>query len=171
MTSEQQQVYVSTKIERHVANIVLDNPPRHTINARGSEQLLVELEKIDDNRDVRVVVITGASPEVFVRHYEVAELASSSKRLVGQKIPARSSTTPNSNQPNKPRGLRGAMLKLESMDAITVAAVNGIAMGGGLELALACDFRLAREGDYSIGLPETGVGILPGGGGTQHLQG
>ncbi len=61
------------------------------------------------------------------------------------------------------------MLRLEGLDAITVAAINGSTMGGGLELALGCDFRLQRNGPYRLGLPETGVGILPGGGGTQRL--
>lgn len=163
--------YVNTNIQRYVATITLSNPPRHTINAAGSEHLLAELELLDLNNDIRVVVITGASPDIFVRHYEVAELAASSKRLTSQRATVRepSPSKSNRNSSNSPRGLRGAMLKLESMDAVTIAAVNGMAMGGGLELALACDFRLARDGDFSIGLPETGVGILPGGGGTQRF--
>ena len=163
--------YVNTNIQRYVATITLSNPPRHTINAAGSEHLLAELELLDLNNDIRVVVITGASPDIFVRHYEVAELAASSKRLTSQRATDRepSPSKSNRNSSNSPRGLRGAMLKLESMDAVTIAAVNGMAMGGGLELALACDFRLARDGDFSIGLPETGVGILPGGGGTQRF--
>ena len=163
--------YVNTDIQGHIATIALNNPPRHTINAAGSEQLLVELERLDSNSNIRVVVVTGASSDIFIRHYEVAELAASSQRLVsrwtGHERPARPGS--GSRSANSPRGLRGAMLKLESMDAITIAAINGMAMGGGLELALACDFRLAREGEFSIGLPETGVGILPGGGGTQRL--
>ena len=163
--------YVNTNIQRYVATITLSNPPRHTINAAGSEHLLAELELLDLNNDIRVVVITGASPDIFVRHYEVAELAASSKRLTSQRATVRepSPSKSNRNSSNSPRGLRGAMLNLESMDAVTIAAINGMAMGGGLELALACDFRLARDGDFSIGLPETGVGILPGGGGTQRF--
>lgn len=163
--------YVNTSIQGHVATITLNNPPRHTINAAGSEHLLVELEHLDSNNDIRVVVITGASPDIFVRHYEVAELAASSKRLISQRTEDRVPGSSKSNRvsSSSPRGLRGAMLKLESMDAITIAAINGMAMGGGLELALACDFRLSRDGDFSIGLPETGVGILPGGGGTQRF--
>ena len=157
---------VTTTVDQHVATIILSNPPRHTINAKGSEQLLVKLEALEANDDVRVIVVTGESNDIFVRHYEVAELAASSKRLVSQ---ADSATKPTPRPTgNLPRGLRGAMLKLESMDAITIAAINGMAMGGGLELALSCDFRLARDGEFAIGLPETGVGILPGGG-TQRL--
>lgn len=159
--------YVSVELTDHIATLTLVNPPRHTINAAGSEALLVELEQLSENNDVRVVVLTGGTEDIFVRHYEVDELAKSAERL--QKNPTPNpNIVPRPSRPNRPRGLRGVMDLLESMNAVTIAAINGMAMGGGLELALSCDFRLAREGDFRIGLPETGVGILPGGGGTQR---
>ena len=160
--------YVDVNRDGFVATLTLVNPPRHTINAAGAEELLVALESLDSQSDIRVVVLTGGSDEIFVRHYEVDELATSAERQIreGRAPQTRSSGV---SQAGRPRGLRGAMDLLESMDAITIAAINGMAMGGGLELALACDFRLARAGDFRLGLPETGVGILPGGGGTQRF--
>ena len=157
--------FVKMTQDRYVATITLTNPPRHTINAAGAEALLTTLESVDSDSDVRVLVLTGGSDDIFVRHYEVDELATSAERQI------RGSPTPPTvnTQRRRPRGLRGAMDLLEAMDAITIAAINGMAMGGGLELALACDFRLARSGDFRLGLPETGVGILPGGGGTQRF--
>ena len=163
MTAE----YVSVELAGHIATLTLVNPPRHTINATGSEALLVELEQLSENKDVRVVVLTGGTDDIFVRHYEVDELAKSAERLQKNPTPV-PNIVPRQSRPNRPRGLRGVMDLLESMNAVTIAAINGMAMGGGLELALSCDFRLAREGDFRIGLPETGVGILPGGGGTQR---
>ena len=160
--------YVAVTQEGFVATLTLTNPPRHTINALGAEALLGALESLNSDADVRVVVLTGGAEDIFVRHYEVDELATSAERQVREKRPIQ----PRSNEPSqrrRPRGLRGAMDLLESMDAITIAAINGMATGGGLELALACDFRLARSGDFRLGLPETGVGILPGGGGTQRF--
>lgn len=62
------------------------------------------------------------------------------------------------------------LLKIEHTPKIFVAAINGHALGGGLELTLACDFRFAAEGEYRLGLPEVSLGILPGNGGTQRLQ-
>ena len=160
--------YVSVAKDGFIATLSLSNPPRHTINAAGSEALLVALEELRDSADIRVVVLTGGSDDIFVRHYEVDELATSAEKQVSapQAQTPKQSSAP---QRGRPRGLRGAMNLLETMDAITIAAINGMAMGGGLELALACDFRLARDGDFRLGLPETGVGILPGGGGTQRF--
>ena len=61
------------------------------------------------------------------------------------------------------------LLRLRNLDAIVVAGINGNTAGGGCEFALGCDLRIMSEGPYLIGLPETSVGILPGGGGTQRL--
>ncbi len=160
--------FVKMTQDKYVATITLTNPPRHTINAAGAEALLTTLESIDSESGVRVLVLTGGSDDIFVRHYEVDELATSAERQIrGSPSPR---TSPSGiSQRRRSRGLRGAMDLLEAMDAITIAAINGMAMGGGLELALACDFRLARSGDFRLGLPETGVGILPGGGGTQRF--
>ena len=160
--------YVDVTQDGYVATLTLTNPPRHTINAAGAEALLVALESLDSRSDVRIVVITGGTENIFVRHYEVDELATAAERQVSENRSSQPRSHEN-RQRKRPRGLRGAMDLLESMDAITIAAINGMAMGGGLELALACDFRLARLGDFRLGLPETGVGILPGGGGTQRF--
>lgn len=163
-------VYVNCEVEDHIATLTLSNPPRHTINAAGSEELLLRLEQLHDDPSIRVVILTGGSEDIFVRHYEVAELARASERLTSaQSSEVRADQPARTPGQRRERGLRGAMAFLEQMNAVTIAAVNGMAMGGGLELALACDFRLAREGDFSIGLPETSVAILPGGGGTQRL--
>ena len=61
------------------------------------------------------------------------------------------------------------LLKIQRTPKVFVAAISGHALGGGLEIALACDFRFAAEGEYRIGLPEAGLGLLPGNGGTQRL--
>ncbi len=160
--------HVEASVDGHVALLTLSNPPRHTINARGSQQLFEHLESLSRDDSVRVVVLTGSSDDIFVRHYEVDELADSSERIQDRK-PRKAPMNNPSRRIRAAGGLRGAMNLLESMKQITVAAINGMAHGGGLELALACDFRLARAGRFTLGLPETGVGILPGGGGTQRL--
>lgn len=125
------------------------------------DALTRELEADDS---VRAVVFTGGVPGVFVRHYSVDELEALSIQLrqAGVKV--------DTAQPLPERDLDHVFRRLETMGKPVIAALNGTAMGGGFELSLACDIRIAEAGDYAFGLPEINLGILPGAGGTQKLS-
>ena len=155
---------IEVRREGEIAIVTMSNPPTHTMVAAEAAELHDVLDALEADGPPRVLVLTGGGDDVFVKHYEVGELVQSSERLQGSAPP-----TPQPRAQGPDRGLRGIMTRFEAMDTITIAAINGNTMGGGLELALGCDFRLQRAGDYRLGLPETGVGILPGGGGTQRL--
>lgn len=145
-----------------VVRCAMGNPPTHTLVAP-------ELAEIDDfvtglarRDDVRVAIFTGAGEGVFIRHYEVGELAAASERQSAKPAP------PPSDEPGLHRFHR-VTLAMRAAPFVTVAAINGNAAGGGFEFALGCDLRLLANGDYAVGLPETGVGIIPGAGGTQRM--
>jgi len=152
------------RLERQdgIATLTLSNPPRHTLTAAGVQQLHAALDELEGDRDIRVLVLTGGCDGVFVAHYEVGELAASAEQQTGM---------PNSAPKPTARlhPLHTLCLRLEALAAVTVAALNGNAAGGGCELSLACDFRLMADGPYHYGLPETSVGIIPGAGGTQRF--
>ncbi|MCP5431968.1 MAG: enoyl-CoA hydratase/isomerase family protein [Alphaproteobacteria bacterium] len=136
------------------------NEPRNTLTLAGVEELSEIVGRWERDETLRVAILTGASERFFVAHYDVGQLAEGSDRLRAPDAPGPSEELHLFNR---------VMLRLEALDKIVVAALNGQAMGGGFELALACDFRLARDGDWRYGLPETGVGIIPGAGGTQRM--
>jgi enoyl-CoA hydratase len=146
-----------------VVTLAHGNPPRHTLTAAGVGELHAALDALERDAGLRVLVLTGAADGVFIAHYEVGELAAAAEA---------SGARPAHAEPAAPRRLHPfheLCLRLERLPAITVAALNGSAAGGGCELALACDFRLMADGPFRIGLPETSVGIIPGAGGTQRL--
>ena len=163
-----------------VVRCVMANPPTHTLVAGEVEELETFANDLDRRDDVRVVVFTGGGEGVFIRHYEVGELAASAARNQAQAEQSADdraamlrnrpigSRVPQTAEPGLHRFNRLA-LQLQDAQFVTVAAINGNAAGGGLEFALGCDFRLMADGDFRIGLPETGVGIIPGAGGTQRF--
>ena len=143
-----------------IVRCTMSNPPTHTLVAAAVAELETFAAGLLARDDVRVAVFTGGGEGIFIRHYDVGELADASeRRAAGEQPPS----------PKAPHRFNRLLLTLQRAPFVTVAAMNGNAAGGGLEFALGCDFRLLADGDYRIGLPETGVGIIPGAGGTQRF--
>jgi len=157
---------VSTERRGGVAIVTYANPPVGTMTAAGSNEMLAAIAALAEDAAVRAVVITGGMPGVFIRHYDVGELSAASDRMA--EAPA-AAAPPPPGEPQRPGGYLGLVDLIAAMDKPVIAAINGLCMGGGFELSLACDLRIAGRDVTSIGLPETRVGIFPGGGGTQRL--
>ena len=134
-----------------IALVTVNRPEvRNAINATVLRAITETLAELAENEDVQVLVFTGAGDKAFVAGADINELAV---------------RTPKD-------GLRATMQgvyeKVEQFPKPTIAAVNGYAFGGGHELALACDIRVAST-NAQFALPETGLGIMPAAGGTQRL--
>ncbi|MFI6467077.1 enoyl-CoA hydratase/isomerase family protein [Streptomyces sp. NPDC050538] len=141
------------ELRDRIAVLTLDRPGQ--LNAIGSEtvdQLTRALNELRDNDDVRALVVTGAG-RAFSAGADIGEIESF--------------TAPRQFH-SFVQQLTDAYALLEDFPKPSVAAVHGFAFGGGLELALACDLRVAERG-ARLGLPEMKLGVLPGAGGTQRL--
>ncbi|MCC7182446.1 MAG: enoyl-CoA hydratase/isomerase family protein [Rhodocyclaceae bacterium] len=154
---------VTTEIDAQIAVLRVANPPHGYLNDTITHALDRAVREIEANASAKVIVITGALPGVFIQHYDLRELEQTCRKLI-----ERGWTTDGTRHiPERPVDL--LFRRLESSRLPVIAAINGNTMGGGLELALACDFRVAQRGAYLLGLPEIRIGMLPGAGGTQRL--
>jgi enoyl-CoA hydratase/carnithine racemase len=143
---------IDLTIEDSVALLVLNNPSANTFTAEGLDELKSRIQELNQNPQVRAIVVTGAGEKFFSAGADLKEFASGDKvhaRLMAQRF-------------------GGTFEALQNARAVTIAAINGYAMGGGLECALACDMRIAEE-QSQMALPEPAVGLLPCGCGTQTL--
>jgi enoyl-CoA hydratase/carnithine racemase len=130
-----------------VALVRLDRPKANALSVDVLGQLYTAAAALHDDPPGAVVLWGGR--RIFAAGAEIAELADDGAETVGASF-------------------HRALAALASLPRATIAAINGYALGGGLELALACDFRVCAE-DSKLGLPEVLLGLLPGGGGTQRL--
>lgn len=151
--------YLTTRREKQALVATLLNPPRNFMNAPMVADLGMLVEEAGADAEVRTLVLTGGVEGIFITHYDVGELSGAAN--AAQESPA-TGDGPELHQ------MHQTLLKLQELPKPVIAAINGMAMGGGCELALACDFRYMAIGGV-IGLPEVRVGILPGGGGTQRM--
>jgi enoyl-CoA hydratase len=126
-----------------ITTVWIDNPPVNVIDRGVISTLERELESLD--ADTSVVVLRGRGERGFSAGAEIGGLGDD----------------------ERPGGIQPAANLIESVPVPVVAAIHGFCLGGGLELALACDIRLAHA-DARLGLPEVRLGLLPGGGGTQR---
>lgn len=157
---------VALSLHGPVAVVRLSNPPTGLMDDVMEAELEQVLAQLDDAAawpGGRVVVLTGGEPGVFVRHYDVAVL-----HQRGQALRARGKTF-TLERPVPPAGIHRCIERIERSALVFIAAINGTAMGGGFELALACDLRVVQHGPHQLGLPELNAGLLPGATGTQVL--
>jgi len=143
---------IECKIDTHIATVTLNNPSANTFTADGLLQLTELIGELNRNLDVYAVVVTGQGEKFFSAGADLKTFAGGDKaqaRLMAQRFGA-------------------AFEALQEARPVVIAAINGYAMGGGLECALACDLRIAEE-HAQMALPEPSVGLLPAGCGTQTL--
>jgi enoyl-CoA hydratase/carnithine racemase len=146
-----------------VAVVRFDNPPHGYMDETTETELEAALDAIEGRETLRVVVLTGAQDGVFIRHYDVGLLEQRARTMRARGL------TFSTDRPVPESPIHRCLGRIEASPRIFIAALNGTAMGGGYELALACDLRIAQAGNYRIGLPESNIGLLPGAGGTQRL--
>ena len=154
---------LTTKVTDGIALVTLGSPKRIYFDAEMGDALTGELERFAGDPNVRVVVVTGGAPGYFNRHFHIPALIeiAESLRASGRQWPE--NATYNGGVFDK------AMALCETMPKPVIAAISGTALAGAFEFALACDLRIAEDGEYLIGLPEAELGLLPGAGGTQRL--
>jgi enoyl-CoA hydratase/carnithine racemase len=151
--------YFRTEHDDGIAICTMHNPPMNYLTAPMTTELGELVAEWTADPRTRVVLLTGGVAGKFITHYSVEELA----QLAADPLRYRQTG------PDGEAAFHALLNGIQYLPKPVVAAINGDCMGGGFELALACDFRLAALGPYSIGLPESRLGILPGGGGTQRL--
>ena len=156
--------YKTIRIERKERVLIarFSNPPLNTMNSTMVAELSDLLTHVETDQQTRVLVLTGGAPRVFIAYYDVGEIG----RLTSAS-PTAGEITPDGKEPEL-HYMHKALLQIEALSKPVIAAINGQAHGGGLETALACDFRFMTK-DGSVGFPEVTIGIIPGGGGTQRL--
>jgi enoyl-CoA hydratase len=151
--------YFNVERHDHVEVWTYRNEPMNYFIAPAAGELLELIGRAESDTALRAIVITGGIAGKFITHYSVDELAQMAAD------PAECARV----FPEMEAGFHRILDRLMLMPKAVIAAINGDCMGGGYELALACDLRLAADGPFQIGLPESVLGILPGGGGTQRL--
>lgn len=140
--------------EKGIATVTINRPEKlNALNKATIQELHQLLHQLDHNPDVRVVVLTGSGEKAFVAGADISEFAHFSAAEGAQL--AR-------------KGQELLFNFVENMKTPVIAAVNGFALGGGLELAMSCHFRIASD-NAKMGLPEVSLGVIPGYGGTQRL--
>ena len=143
--------FVRFEVEDGVGTIVLARPPMNALNAQMQQEIREAASEASSRDDVRAVIVYGG-PKVFAAGADVKEMAGwSYQEMVGRSAALQASFTAVAQIP-KP----------------TIAAITGYALGGGCELAMCCDLRIAGD-NAKLGQPEIRLGIIPGAGGTQRL--
>ena len=140
--------------ENNIATITINRPTKlNALNGMTISDLHKAIKTLGKNNEIRVIILTGSGEKAFVAGADIAEFANFSIEE-GMQLAA--------------EGQAKLFDYIENLKTPVIAAINGFALGGGLELAMACHFRVASD-NAKMGLPEVSLGLIPGYGGTQRL--
>lgn len=140
------------RLPNGVARITLNNPPLNLVTLEMSRQLEETLNRLDSDDSVRVVVLTGAGDKAFCAGSDIKEFPQVWDEVIDKKL----------------KKENAAFSRIEFLSKPVIAAIEGIACGGGCEITLACDIRIIAD-NAKIGLPEIKLGVFPGSGGLFRL--
>jgi len=144
--------FENIKIEKkaHICILTIDHPPANAWNLATMNDFGQAIDEVEKEQEIRVLILTGAGEKCFSAGFDVSDAANSAE--------------------TSPKG-RDIWTKIDRFSKPVIAAINGFAMGGGLELAMCCHFRIMVDAPKAtIGLTELNLGIIPGWGGTQRLM-
>src|ERR1700691_1142826 len=144
---------VSYSTDKGVALLTLTDPPVNAYTHEMFKELDAAVLEARFDDDVHVIVLTGHGDKYCCAGANINRLKEADETFKYYFCLHANET----------------LLRLENTPKLVIAAINGHCVGGGLEVALACDLRIARGGSFQVGLPEVGLGVLPGTGGTQRL--
>jgi len=152
MTTDSWQ-HVKITMEERVAIVTIDHRPVNALNRQTMDELNQAVDTLANDAQVKAIVLTGAGSLAFVAGADIKEVSQLRSAQEAQEVSAKG---------------QAVFLKLQRLKQPVIAAINGVCLGGGLELAMACHLRVA--GDRArFGQPEINLGIIPGWGGTQRL--
>ncbi len=147
--------FISSEIDGAVAVVTIDHPPVNALSAPLLEELEAELARLDTDDAVRAIVLKGAGERAFVAGADISEFPTLREAA-------------HDDNGGSARGIQRLGHRMDAARTPFVAAIHGFCLGGGLEVAMCCDIRVAAE-DAQLGQPEIKLGLIPGGGGTQRL--
>jgi enoyl-CoA hydratase/carnithine racemase len=153
MGNEPTRQFVRWSAEGGLAILTVDRPPLNPLSRRTKEELLISLEEIAASPDIRCVILHGAGGRAFSVGADIKEFPEITEKRLARQHATLEHTLYN---------------RIDFFPIPTIAAIEGYCLGGGLELALACDLRVASEASR-LGMPEVKLGVFPGGGGTERL--
>jgi len=145
--------FVKLNLDERVATLTIDHAPVNALNQATLEELNAAVDEVIANPEVKAVVLTGAGQIAFVAGADITEFSKLADASQAQAVS---------------QSVQAIYSKIENAPKPFIAAINGVALGGGLELAMACHLRIIGD-RAKVGQPEINLGIIPGWGGTQRL--
>ncbi|MGB3152372.1 MAG: enoyl-CoA hydratase-related protein, partial [Maribacter sp.] len=145
---------IGVEMDNHMAIVTINRPNKlNALNKETIKELHNAFSDLEKDDNIKTIILTGSGEKAFVAGADISEFADFSVKE-GKKLAA--------------KGQKLLFDFIENLSKPVIAAVNGFALGGGLELAMACHFRIASD-NAKMGLPEVSLGVIPGYGGTQRL--